>query len=247
MNITSQVKKKIEEFPEGYVFTSSDFDLELQYQTAIGKALNRLVKSGEIEKLAKGRFYKPQKTQFGILMPSVYQTVKDYIEYEGKLIGYITGYTTYNALGLSTQISSYIQIGTNKYRRSIKRKKYTISFIVQPNIITKNNIALLQILDAIRFIKEIPATTPDDACIRLKEIIRKLNNEQKSLLVKCALKYTNNVRALCGAILEDIDCNNDLLDPIRKSLNGVSEYKLPISNSVLPTKQNWRIYELSRK
>ena len=130
MNITSQVKKKIEEFPEGYVFTSSDFDLELQYQTAIGKALNRLVKSGEIEKLAKGRFYKPQKTQFGILMPSVYQTVKDYIEYEGKLIGYITGYTTYNALGLSTQISSYIQIGTNKYRRSIKRKKYTISFIV---------------------------------------------------------------------------------------------------------------------
>ena len=85
MNITSQVKKKIEEFPEGYVFTSSDFDLDLQYQTAIGKALNRLVKSGEIEKLAKGRFYKPQKTQFGIVMPSVYQTVKDYIEYEGKL------------------------------------------------------------------------------------------------------------------------------------------------------------------
>lgn len=247
MNVAKEIKKKIAGFPDDYVFTASDFDFEPQNQAAVVKSLNRMAKSGEISKLAKGKFYKPRKTQFGVLKPSAYQIAKDFIERDGKIIGYITGYSAYNALGLTTQISSYIQIGTNKSRRSVKREKYTISFILQQNPITKKNIEILRILDAIRFIREIPATTPNEACLRLKEIVRNLNDEQREMLVKCVAKYTNYVRALCGAILEDIGCNDSILESIRKTLNGVTEYKLPISESVLPTKQNWRIYEPSRK
>ena len=247
MNISKEIRKKIVAFPDDYVFRASDFEMESQNQSAVVKALNRMAATGEISKLSKGKFYKPRKTQFGELKPSAYQIAKDYIERDGKLIGYITGYSAYNALGLTTQISSYIQIGTNKSRRAVKRDKYTISFIMQQNTITKKNIEILRILDAIRFIREIPATTPNEACIRLKEIIKDLNDEQKEMLVKCSLKYTNYVRALCGAILEDIGYDGNSLDSIRKSLNGVTNYHLPISESVLPNKQNWRIYEPARK
>lgn len=247
MNISKEIRKKIVVFPDDYVFKASDFEMESQNQSAVVKALNRMAASGEITKLSKGKFYKPRKTQFGELKPSAYQIAKDYIERDGKLIGYITGYSAYNALGLTTQISSYIQIGTNKSRRAVKRDKYTISFIMQQNTITKKNIEILRILDAVRFIREIPATTPNEACIRLKEIIKDLNDEQKEMLVKCSLKYTNYVRALCGAILEDIGYDGNSLDSIRKSLNGVTNYHLPISESVLPNKQNWRIYEPARK
>lgn len=247
MNISKEIRKKIVVFPDDYVFKASDFEMESQNQSAVVKALNRMAATGEISKLSKGKFYKPRKTQFGELKPSAYQIAKDYIERDDKLIGYITGYSAYNALGLTTQISSYIQIGTNKSRRAVKRDKYTISFIMQQNTITKKNIEILRILDAIRFIREIPATTPNEACIRLKEIIKGLNDEQKEMLVKCSLKYTNYVRALCGAILEDIGYDGNSLDSIRKSLNGVTNYHLPISESVLPNKQNWRIYEPARK
>ena len=247
MNISKEIRKKIVVFPDDYVFKASDFEMESQNQSAVVKALNRMATSGEITKLSKGKFYKPRKTQFGELKPSAYQIAKDYIERDGKLIGYITGYSAYNALGLTTQISSYIQIGTNKSRRAVKRDKYTISFIMQQNTTTKKNIEILRILDAVRFIREIPATTPNEACIRLKEIIKDLNDEQKEMLVKCSLKYTNYVRALCGAILEDIGYDGNSLDSIRKSLNGVTNYHLPISESVLPNKQNWRIYEPARK
>ena len=247
MNISKEIRKKIVAFPDDYVFRASDFEMESQNQSAVVKALNRMAATGEISKLSKGKFYKPRKTQFGELKPSAYQIAKDYIERDGKLIGYITGYSAYNALGLTTQISSYIQIGTNKSRRAVKRDKYTISFIMQQNTITKKNIEILRILDAVRFIREIPATTPNEACIRLKEIIKDLNDEQKEMLVKCSLKYTNYVRALCGAILEDIGYDGNSLDNIRKSLNGVTNYHLPISESVLSTKQNWRIYEPARK
>ena len=102
-------------------------------------------------------------------------------------------------------------------------------------------------MDAIRFIREIPATTPNEACVRSKEIIKALNEEQKEIFVKCSLKYTNYVRALCGAMLEDIGYDSNSLDCIRKSLNGITNYYLPISESVLPNKQNWRIYEPTRK
>lgn len=247
MNISKEIRKKIVIFPDDYVFKASDFEMESQNQSAVVKALNRMAATGEISKLSKGKFYKPRKTQFGELKLSAYQIAKDYIERDGKLIGYITGYSAYNALGLTTQISSYIQIGTNKSRRAVKRDKYTISFIMQQNTITKKNIEILRILDAVRFIREIPATTPNEACIRLKEIIKDLNDEQKEMLVKCSLKYTNYVRALCGAILEDIGYDGNSLDRIRKSLNGVTNYHLPISESVLPNKQNWRIYEPARK
>ena len=247
MNVTKEIRKRVLNFSDDYVFTASDFDFGVEDQAAVVKALNRMSKSGEISKLSKGKFYKPRKTQFGELKPSAYQIAKDYIEKDGKLIGYITGYSAYNALGLTTQISSYIQIGTNQYRRSVKREKYTISFIKQPNPITRKNVEILRILDAIRFIREIPATTPDEACLRLKEIIRDLDNEQKEVLIKCLMKYTNYVRALCGAMLEDVGCDSELLATIKNTLNGVTEYKLPISESVLPAKQNWRIYEPARK
>ena len=53
--------------------------------------------------------------------------------------------------------------------------------------------------------------------------------------------------ALCGAMLEDIGYDSNSLDCIRKSLNGITNYYLPISESALSTKQNWRIYEPTRK
>jgi len=85
-------------------------------------------------------------------------------------------------LGLTTQIPAALQIGTNKYRRAIKRGLYNISFIVQPNKITKKNVELLRILDAIRFIKEIPAATPDEACSRLISIISQLPETKIKML-----------------------------------------------------------------
>jgi len=144
-------------------------------------------------------------------------------------------------LGLTTQIPAALQIGTNKYRRAIKRGLYSISFIVQPNKITKKNIELLRILDAIRFIKEIPAATPDEACSRLISIISQLPETKIKMLAKLVLKYSPAVQALCGAMLEQVGVENSILNKISDSLNPVTEYNMPISESVLPNKNKWRL------
>jgi len=241
MKIVDNIESQITKIPNGQVFSYTDFNIEVERKDTIVKTLNNFVAKGKIAKLSKGKFYKPEVTEFGELLPSSYQIVKDFIEKDGKLIGYLTGYSVYNELLLTTQIANIIQIGTNQYRRPLKRGNYKILFVLQPNKITKTNFRFLQILDAVRFVRSIPATTTDEACKRLIQIFKELTAEEQAKITNLALNYTDYVRALCGAILEINNADKSLLALLNKSLNGISSYKLDISESILPTKTKWRI------
>jgi len=241
MKIVDNIESQIAKIPQGQVFSYTDFDIEVERKDTIVKTLNNFVVKGKIAKLSKGKFYKPQVTEFGVLLPSSYQIVKDFIEKDGKLIGYLTGYSVYNELLLTTQIANIIQIGTNQYRRPLIRGNYKISFVLQSNKITKANFRFLQILDAVRFVRSIPATTTDEACKRLIQIFKELTAEEQAKITNLALNYTDYVRALCGAILETNNAEKLLLALLDKSLNGISSYKLDISSTILPTKTKWRI------
>ena len=158
---------------------------------ALKKTLSRLVASGKIVRLSKGQFYKPEISQFGSLRPAEYQVVKDLLEDDQKIIGYLTGISAFNILGLTTQISNTIQIGTNIDRKPKKRGRYNIRFIRQKNTIIRDNVDLLQILDAIRFIKRIPDSDVSKSCLRLISIIKMLPRENLDQLIKYALKYNS--------------------------------------------------------
>jgi hypothetical protein len=240
MKITEYVAQAINRLPKGYIFTYSDFIGEVKNKEALIKALNRMAVSGKISKLTKGKYYKPEKSEFGNLKPNRYQVVKDLLEDNGRLTGYLTGYSIYNQLGLTTQISNIIQIGKNSVRPRFKRAGYKISFVLQKNTITKENIPLLQILDSIRYIKKIPDTSISSACKRLLEIIRELSAEKISTIVRLALKYPPATRALLGAILEETG-NYSLTKPLSKSLNPITTYNLYEAGKVLFTVKKWNI------
>ncbi|KAA6331224.1 hypothetical protein EZS27_020144 [termite gut metagenome] len=89
------------------------------------------------------------------------------LEKKGKVIGYLTGYSAFNELGLTAQVPFALQIGISNEKKAIKRDIYRISFVKQQNAISKENIPLFRLLDCLRFFKSIPDTTSDDACRRL--------------------------------------------------------------------------------
>lgn len=238
MVIARQIKEKLSSTPPGIVLTTRDFGVEMRNQPALAKALGRLVLQGELQKIAKGKYYIPKNTVFGKLKPADSELVKDFLEQDGKVIGYITGTTAFASMGLTTQISSSILIGTNKYRRPITRNGVKISFLLQENPITSSNIPLLRILDALRLIKEIPATSPDESIGNICKAINALSKEQQQKLAKLSLTYTPYVRALLGAIYESMGFETET---ISQTLNGVTSYKLPISDKALPNKRNWNI------
>lgn len=110
--------------------------------------------------------------------------------------------------------------------------------LVQENQITEKNIPLLRILDALRLIRVIPATTPDECIVVMQRTLARLSEEERKELIALSKGYTPYVRALLGAVLESIGTGTYGL---KESLNGVSTYKLPISIQALPTMKNWNI------
>ncbi|MCR9153357.1 MAG: DUF6088 family protein [Bacteroidetes bacterium] len=240
MKVTDYIRNMIDRLPKGYIFTYEDFDIDVNKREAIIKALNRMANSGKIEKLSKGKYFKPEKTPFGTLQPSQEQIVKDLLNEDGKVIGYLTGYSIYNMLGLTTQVSSRIQIGKNQIRPKFKRERYTISFIKQKNTITKKNIPLLQILDSIKYVKKIPDTTIKASCLRLMLIIKDLSLDNKKELIRLALNYPPSTRALLGALLDETQ-NKSITISLKESLNPISKYQIPGAQKALSKASNWNI------
>jgi hypothetical protein len=239
LKTTDYIAYIIDRFPKGFVFTYSDFNREVSQKQALIKALNRMVLSGKIAKLSKGKYYKPETTPFGDLLPNQKQVVKDLLEEKGKINGYLTGYSIYNQLGLTTQVSNTIQIGKNEIRPSFKRDRYTIDFIKQKNNITKDNVPLLQILDAIRYVKKIPDTNTTNSCIRFIDILRQLKEKDFLLIMRLAIKYPPATRALLGAILDELKSTKT--ETLYNSLNPITKYKLAGAFSVLSAAEKWNI------
>ena len=240
MKTTEYISFSIDRFPRGYVFTCANFNTEVNQKEAVIKALNRMAASGKIAKLSKGKYYKPENTPFGNLQPNQSQVVKDLLEENGKIIGYLTGYSIYNQLGLTTQVSNIIQIGKNQVRPLFNRERYAIAFVKQKNTITKENISLLQILDAIRYIKKIPDTNIETSCRRFLAIIKNLSETETNTMVRLALKYSPATRALLGALMEQLQLGRTT-EALLKSLNPITKYKLAGVAKILSTTEKWNI------
>lgn len=240
MKITEYIAFNIDRLPKGYVFTYANFITEVNRKEAVIKALNRMVASGKIAKLAKGKYYKPETTPFGNLQPSQVQVVKDLLEENGKITGYLTGYGIYNQLGLTTQVSNTIQIGKNQIRPNFIRERYKIAFLKQKNTITKESIPLLQLLDAIRYIKKIPDATVEASCARFLAIIKNLTDKEINTLVRLALNYPPATRALVGSLLDQLQKGNTI-ELLFKSLNPITTYRLTGASKVLSTADKWNM------
>ncbi|MDE6637631.1 MAG: hypothetical protein K2K32_05275 [Muribaculaceae bacterium] len=238
MKIANKIKARLNQFAPGEVFTIQDFEVESQNQPSLVRYLNRRVSQKELSRLSKGRYFKPRNTRFGQLLPGPEEVVKDFLIRNDKLIGYISGVPAFARLGLTTQISSQILIGSSVYRRPIERGNFKINFFLQRNEITESNIPLLQLLDAVKYFRKIPASTPNDVILHVSDILREQTVEDRKIMLEAALLYPNYVRAVLGAMLENI---GQPFAGLRLSLNGVTSYKLNISKTVLPTITNWNI------
>ena len=238
--IADIVKSGINTFKEGYVFSYMDIEGPSENREAIIKALNRLTEKGILHKLSKGKFYKPFLTEYGKLGPDLNEIVKDLLEHNGEPIGYLTGFSIFNKMHLTTQLSSTIHIGRSTFKPTIKRGIYTIQFVLQKNIITKDNIQMLQVLDCLKMIKGIPDNSRDNSMHIIGKLIRKYKKTDRDMLIQLSMKYPSSTRALLGVIFEEEKIMSHL-DKISESLNPISKYNMTLREYGNLVKQNWQI------
>jgi len=171
-----------------FVVKRTGYD-DVSVKQAINVNMARLEKAGLIARVTKGVYARRMKTAFGYYTPSkeiLY--CKQLLRDNTGIIGYETGLSILNKIGLVTQIPKRRYIATNLYTKKVP-DEYQIE-IKKPTIqIDEGNFRYLQLLDAIRDMDQAPvdAINPNDI---VKGIANQFNlNADRMILM--ARKYYN--------------------------------------------------------
>src|SRR5437016_1621612 len=82
-------------------------------------------------------------------------------ENRNKTVGYLTGITAYNRLGLTNQVSNTLVIARNNMQPVQQRGGYRVKFVKRNIDFNQADTSLLQLLDAMQDIKKMPDATVD--------------------------------------------------------------------------------------
>ncbi len=127
ISIDDQIHVKIRKAKGGSLYFIDDF-VAFGNAKAVGKAMERLVKSGELHRVAKGIYVRPAKDKLlGIVLPGI-EDIADAIRKRDKARIVPTGSYAMYKLGLTTQVPMNVVYYTDSTPRKVKVGKQTINF-----------------------------------------------------------------------------------------------------------------------
>lgn len=222
------IKEALEQFSENeLIFASKLYREELSgkiTETAYYKALERMCKSGELVKIAKGTYHLPKITKYGVVPPSEKEIVSEFTENE---TGTIIGYSLYNALNLTTQIPKTITImssaleGFTKSIRNITIQRVDIEY-TEP---VENMIHCLEVLQNFSNIQDINYYE----FFKYTEEFSKTYTDKTFQEVISSIKYKKSTIAFLREVLRYYNCDNNL----NEYLSELSEYKHPKMEEII--------------
>jgi len=122
-----QILIKINKARRGTLFFIDDF-ASIGNKKTVGKALERLVNSGELHRVATGIYVRPEKDRvLGIVLPGI-EEIAEAIRKRDKARIVPTGSYALYKLGLTTQVPMNVVYYTDSTARKIKVVKQTITF-----------------------------------------------------------------------------------------------------------------------
>jgi hypothetical protein len=240
MTISKKVEAEVNRVPIGSTFTYQTLAVNFNEYAAAAKAIERLIKKKLIKRVSTGVFFKPKKTIFGELMPREDELLKNYLFEKNKRIAYITGLSLYNKLGLTTQVPSTIKIASRDKRIYASLGNLKGKPVKSYIDVSDKNYYVLEILDALKDFKQIPDMDKKSGVLLLTDKIKNWDDTDKKLALKYVQKYPPRVRALYGAIVENV-LTPEEVKSLQDSLNPLSQYEYNISEAILPNAKNWNI------
>lgn len=152
------------------------------YSTAVDRDLNTLVENGEVQKLAGGLYYCPDKNAFGLAPPEERELVGAFLKSDDFLL---TSYNYFNQLGLGlTQVYSatlvYNHKRTGEYLLGGKRFKFRLV----PAYPVKLSREFL-LVDLLNNLKRLP----DNTAGVLENLKGRLKEFDRTALAACIKRY----------------------------------------------------------
>jgi len=187
--------------------------------TAVVKALSRMVHKGEIQRLGRGLYYRPRKTAFGPSKPSKSiisgMPIRHSVFPAGLAAANLLGFTTQNSARpeVATEGSSLPRLIVGKEARVHPRRPAAWSKL------SKTDAALL---DFLRNRGQHSELNRDETVRLLLCLFRKPGQFER--LLKVAASEPPRVRAMLGAVGQQLRQPKSRLLPLRDSLNRLTRF-----------------------
>lgn len=160
-----------ENYELGEPIFSGDIEIPGLSEENLRYHLKKLADDGIISRFEAGVYYFPKMDILGerINLSAETVAIHKYIKRRGKRVGYYSGYTLANRMGLSTQVPFTVEITSNyapaQVRElTIKNRKYIVR---RPIVeVTEDNVTVLQFLDCLKDIEKC-AEEEMDVCGRI--------------------------------------------------------------------------------
>lgn len=184
---------------------------------AVAAALSRLARDGTLQRVGKGVYYRPASTAFGPSVPS--QTAVSAQTLTAPV--YPAGLAAANVLGLSTQNPGRIEYATpapappTALRGAIVHTRRPPRRVGLPT----EDVAILEVL---RERARSSDLAPPDT---VRQLRRRLSDQERfTRLVEAAVAEPPRVRAMLGALGQELEMPPVLLDRLKVSLNPLSRF-----------------------
>jgi hypothetical protein len=234
-NQTAMIRRKIQSLTPGEILTPDDFPNILR--NTANKILNRLSDEGAIVRLKRGVYSSCKNTRFGQVKATPLQALsQEIVRDNNKCFG---GLFLFNQLGLTTQVPATIEILNNRSSYLATVGNTRVRYIrIRPKI-TRYTKEAIQYLEVIKKVAHIPDGNVMKIIAWLRNELRKSDSKKIKKLILTAEEYPPRVRAILGALLEDID--HVLAKKLKKSLNSNSFYSVGTVTNQIENHHFWRL------
>jgi Family of unknown function (DUF6088) len=202
---------------------------------AVAQALSRLERTGLIQRLSKGTYYRAGQSAFGKTRPNPAALRK--LASRGNTL-FPAGTTAANLLGFTTQTARRGEVSTSA--GSVQRKLIGEEIIVhtrRPDAwksLTETETAML---DFLRRGGRTSELSPDATIKRTQDLLAKPNIYAH--LLDVAPSEPPRVRAMLGAFGEQLGANRKKIGELRRSLNPLSKFDFG-TFADMPNAKNWQ-------
>jgi len=206
--------------------------------TAVAQAMSRLSRQGVIQRLGKGLYYRPRQTAFGPSRPNMVRIRSLATSRKGI---FPAGIAAANLLGFTTQNAARFELATDAL--SLPRlflDKDTLVHTRRPaawRTLSEMDAALLDFLRNRGASSEL---TPEETVEKLLQHFREPGRFER--LLKVGPSEPPRVRAMLGAIGEQLGQPENVLAELRESLNPLSRFDFGIL-AALSYARRWQAKE----
>ena len=234
-HVTTLVRQRLEAGGER-LWRLGDFrDLS---PSAVAQALSRLAQQGKIDRLSKGVYYHSRQTAFGKSKPNPAH-IRDLVPKDSTV--FPSGIAAANLLGFTTQNAARREISTNAL--SLPRKLVGADTIIhnrRPEAWTALSETDAALLDFLRRSARTSGLAPNETVRHLLSLFSE--EDRLNRLLEVAGSEPPRVRAMLGAIAEQLSPGSPALQRLRSSLNPLSRFDFGLLSG-LPHAWHWQAKE----